>query len=291
MRTAREHPVRGALAAALAAAGWLAVHPVAAQQVTYGGSLTYSTGSYGIADRTHSFWLSNSATLTAGPVSFTASIPVILQNSGVVSFVAGQPIPTGGQRSSGGASGPTGSRGPGSGSPSRDSTAVFEAQYEVQIGDPLLWASLNLHSGLGRLRSVSIQASTKPPLRALDSGVGTGEWDFGGGASLLAGLGGTLVLLDAAYWSFGDLEEQELKESFLYSAGVSWSVLDARASILTSVFGATSIVDTMAPPLSAGASFLYSIAEGRSLSLTTAVGLSDASPDFSISLGCGVRLH
>jgi len=295
MGAAREHPTGGALAAVLAVAGWLVAHPVAAQQVTYNGSLTYSTGAYVFEERTHSLWLSSSVALEVGRAGFVASLPVILQNSQVVSFVAGQPLPTGGEASgvvAGRARGrQIGSGGTGTGSAMADSVIVFRDEYEVQIGDPILWGSLELLSGRGRLRSLSLQASAKPPLRSLESGVGTGAWDFGGGASLLAGLGGTLVLLDGAYWSFGDLPDLELSGSFLYSAGLSRPVMGGRGSILVSLYGATSIIETVDSPLTAGVSFLYSPAERRTVFVAASVGLSEASPDFAVSLGWGVGLH
>lgn len=279
----------------MAVIGVLAGQPVAAQRVSYNGSVAYSTGSYVFADRTHSLWMSSGLSVSGGPLSVTASIPVIVQNSGVVSFVAGQPLPTGGEGSGAlagrGSGGKIGTRGPGTGSMSTDSTVVFRDRYEVQVGDPLLSSALEVYSGTGGLRSLSLQASAKPPLRSLESGVGTGEWDFGGGASVVAGSGSTLLFLDGSYWSFGDLPDLELAGSFVYSAAVSRSVMGFRGSVLLGIYGATSIIDTVDPPLSTGAGFLYSFSDSRSVSVNATVGLSEASPDLSVSLGWGVRLH
>jgi hypothetical protein len=295
MGTVGGRPERGVRLVLLGVMGFLFGHPVAAQQVRYSGSVAYSTGSYVFADRTHSLWLSSSLSVSGGPFSFTASLQVIAQNSGVVSFVAGQPLPTGGEGSgavgSRGQGRRIGSRGSGTGSTSADSTVVFRDRYEVQVGDPMLWTAAELYSGTGRLRSVSLQASAKPPLRSLESGVGTGQWDFGGGASLVGGVGRTLVLLDGSYWSFGDLPDLELAGSFLYSVGVSRAVMDARGSVLVSLYGATSIMETVDAPLSAGAAFFYSVSEGRSVTASANVGLSEASPDFAFSIGWGVRLR
>lgn len=268
-----------------------------AQQVTYMGTLTYSTGTYVFVERTHSLWLSSSLALRAGPLTMTGSLPVIAQNSGVVSFVAGQPLPTGGE--SNGAVGERGmgksigSRGPGSSSTpmgSADSTVVFRDQYEVQVGDPLLSAAFEVFQGTGLVRSVSIQGAAKAPLRSLESGVGTGEWDFGGGGSLVLGSGLTLALIDASYWSFGDLPELALGGSLLYSVGVSRAVMDARGSVLVSVSGATRIIDTEDPPLSAGVGFLISSGSGKMLSLGASAGLTEASPDVSVYVGWSLRL-
>lgn len=192
MSARKRRPSRGAafFAATLVLAG-----PVAAQQVTYTGSLSYSTGSYVFLDRTRWLWLSHGLTLRAGPASLSASLPVIAQNSGIVSFVAGQPVPTGGEHSGAvGArrGGRIGSGGPGGGLGATDSMVVFRDAYEVQVGDPLMFGCVEAYSGLGPVRSVSVQAAAEAPLRTLESGVGTGEWDFGAGASFVVGSGYTL---------------------------------------------------------------------------------------------------
>ena len=289
MNAVQRRPARGAtlLAATLALVGG----PVAAQQVSYNGSLSYSTGSYIFLDRTHSLWLSSGLTLRAGPATLSASLPVIAQNSSIVSFVAGQPIPTGGESSgavSRRGSGKIGSDGSGSGA--TDSTVVFRNAYEIQVGDPLAFASLEAYSGLGFVRSVSVQGAVKAPLRSLESGGGTGEWDFGGGASTVFGSGSTLLFTDLTYWSFGDLPELELDGSLFYSVAVSRAVMSARGSVMASVAGGTRMMDTVDPPLSVGLGFLYTLSGGRSVSLGAQVGLSESSPDFSTYLGWSVGL-
>lgn len=287
--------MRGDHLIALAVAGALIAHPAAAQRVAYNGALAYSEGSYVFAERTRSLWLSSSLSVTEGGFGLGASLPVIAQNGGVVSFVAGQPLPTGGEgnRAVGtrGHGRSVGSRGPSSGMPSEDSTIVFRDRYEVEVGDPVLWTSVEMHRGDGRLRSATVRASAKAPLRTLESGVGTGEWDFGAGGSLVMGLGRTLVLLDGGYWWFGDLPDLQLKGSILYSVGVSRSVLAGRGSVLLSLNGATSVMATVDPPLSTGATFLYSLQEGRTVTLGASVGLSEASPDVSVYLGWGLGLR
>jgi hypothetical protein len=283
-------PGRGAglLAAAVALAG----QSVAGQQVDYTGSLSYSTGSYVFLDRTHSLWLSSGLTLRAGRATVSANLPVIVQNSSIVSFVAGQPIPTGGEQSgavSRRGTGKIGSRGAG-GQANADSTVVFRDAYELQVGDPLMSAAWEAFSSPGFVRSLVVQASAKAPLRTLESGVGTGEWDFGAGGSLVVGEGYTLAFGDVAYWWFGDLPELVLRGSLFYSVAISRTVMDARASVMASVSGSTRIVQTVDPPLSVGLGFLYSPRAGRSVSFGANVGLTEGTPDFSSYVGWSLRL-
>ncbi|HSH74656.1 MAG TPA: hypothetical protein VLA09_03040 [Longimicrobiales bacterium] len=292
MRASSWRPLRGT--AFLAAAAAFTGGSTAAQELTYNGSFSYSTGSYFFVDRTHSLWLSNGLTLRAGPATLSAALPIIAQNSGVVSFVAGQPLPTGGEQSGavGGRSRGEriGSRGSAGQSASVDSTVVFRDEYEIELGDPLFSASVEAYSGTGVLKSLSVVGAAKAPFRTLESGVGTGQWDFGGGASLVVGSGLTLLFADVTYWSFGDLPDLELEGSLLYSVGVSRAVMDARLSILASLSGGTAIMETVDAPLTAGLVVLYSFGGGKTLSAGGSAGLSESSPDFSAYLAWGLRL-
>lgn len=278
-------------------------HAIAAQTLTYNGSVSYSRGSYVFTEATSSFWLSNGLSLRAGPVSLTASLPVIVQNSGIVSFVAGQPLPTGGENGSavgrregrepiGTRGGRGGGMGMGSGqSTDPDSTTVvFRDSYEMQVGDPMLGGSVELYSGLGSVRSLSLDLSAKPPLRSVESGVGTGAWDVGGGASLVLGSDAALLFANLSYWSFGDLDDLELGSGVIYGVSVSRSFSNGRTALMASLTGASAMVETMDAPLSAGLGFSYLPSIGRTVSAAASVGLSEASPDITVYLGWSLRL-
>lgn len=273
--------------------------PLLGQTVRYSGSVSYSTGSYVFAERTHSFWLSNGLSVGSSKLSASATLPFILQNSGVVSVVGGQPVPTGGEgsgvvgRRSGDGMIGTG-RGPGGGSgggmlPS-DSVVVFRDAYALEVGDPSLRVGYDAYSGLGFVRSVSLSLGTKAPLRGMESGVGTGEWDVGAGASIAMGVGSTWFFLDGAHWWFGDLPELELQDGLLYSAGVSRLFAESGTSLLASISGSSRIVPTAAAPLSVSLGASRFLERGRSLSLGLTAGLSEASSDLSAYFGWSLPL-
>lgn len=295
-RTAWVHSV--AVGLVLAAAGACGVswspRPLVAQTVRYSGSVSYSTGSYVFAERTHSFWLSNGLSVGASKMRASVTLPLILQNSGVVSVVGGQPVPTGGEgsgvvgRRSG--DGMIGTRrrdtgGSGSGMLPSDSVVVFRDAYALEVGDPSLRMGYDAYSGFGFVRSVSLSLGAKAPLRGLDSGVGTGEWDVGAGASVAMGVGSTWFFLDGAHWWFGDLPELELQDGVLYSAGVSRLFGESGTSLLASISGSSRIVPTAAAPLSVSLGLSRFLERGRSLSLGLTAGLSEASSDLSAYFG------
>lgn len=278
-----------------------------AQSLTYDGSLSWSRGSYIFTQPTNSFWLSNGLSFRAGRFSLSASLPLIVQNSGIISFVAGQPVPTGGEDS--GAVGrrnkgePVGTRGPsadartsGSGGQAAapaggDSTTVlYRDAYEVQVGDPLLTGTVELFSGVGFLRAVSAGFYAKAPIRSVESGVGTGAWDVGSGASLVVGAGRNLILADVSYWSFGDLPELELDPGLIWGVSVSRSFRGGRAALSASVSGASAMAETMDGPLSLGAGLTILPRSGRAVSAGLWFGLTESAPDFSIALSWSLRL-
>jgi hypothetical protein len=273
--------------------------PLLGQSVRYSGSVSYSTGSYVFAERTHSFWLSTGLGVGGSKLSASATLPLILQNSGVVSVVGGQPVPTGGEgsgvvsRRSG--DGPIGTRrrdggGSGGGMLPTDSVVVFRDAYALEVGDPSLRVGYDAYSGLGFVRSVSLSLGAKAPLRGLESGVGTGEWDVGAGASVAMGVGSTWFFLDGAHWWFGDLPELELRDGVLYSAGVSRLFGESGTSVLASISGSSRIVPTAAAPLSVSVGLSRFLDRGRSLSLGLTAGLSEASPDLSAYFGWSLPL-
>ncbi|MDZ7779132.1 MAG: hypothetical protein U5R14_04225 [Gemmatimonadota bacterium] len=268
--------------------------PLLGQTVRYSGSISYSTGSYVFAERTHSFWLSNGLSVGGSKLSASATLPLIVQNSGVVSVVADQPVPTGGEgsgvvgRRSG--DGPIGTRrrdgaGSGTGTTPTDSAVVFRDRYALEVGDPSLRVTYDAYSSSGFIRSVSLNLGAKAPLRGLESGVGTGEWDAGAGASVALGVGSTWFFLDGAHWWFGDLPELELRDGVMYSAGVSRLFGESGTSLLASVSGSSRIVPTAAAPVSVSVGLSRFLERGRSFSVGVTAGLSEASPDLSAYFG------
>lgn len=274
--------------------------PLAAQGVRWTGSASYSRGSYVFDESTQTLSISNGLALVLGPVELSGAIPLLLQNSGLVSQVAGIPLPTGGEesdvvrrRGAGETVGSRSGRGSGSGqtTPTEPTQVTYQDQFTWSVGDPFLSASTAVYEGTGILRSVRTQVSAKAPLRGIDSGVGTGEWDVGVGGSAFASIGGTFVFADVARWWFGDLPDLELRDGATYGAGVSRSVLDARGSIMVSFFGASPLIESMERPASLALGLSFSPRLGRSLSGGVALGLSESSPDLSVYAGWSLTLR
>ena len=306
----------GALARVLALA-IVGASGLAGQSLSYDGSLSFSRGSYIFTEPTNSFWFSNGLTLRAGRFTLSGSLPVIIQNSGIISFVAGQPVATGGEDSE--AVGrrnkgePVGTHdGSGKGMDGRGSAALvdlplgrqgvedpvdgdsstvyFRGTYEVQVGDPLFSGSLELFASPGALRSVTLGVSAKAPLRSVESGVGTGAWDVGVGASVAAGSSRNLFLADLSWWSYGDLPDLVLDPGWMWGLSASRSFSAGRVAVSASFAGATAMVETMDAPMSVGLGLMVLPRVGRAVSAGVWFGLTEASPDISLSLAWSLRL-
>jgi hypothetical protein len=289
----------GLLAAFLAAA--LSATAARAQEVTYSGSFGYASGDYIFTRTIRTFTLHNGLNLRLGSFRLDASLPVIAQNSGTVSVVGGLPIPTGGS-SHGAVAGRqggerihagSGRRGPAAGlaadpgpyaQVATDSGIDESTAYRIAVGDPMVSTGLDVYEGTGFVRSLGTRASTKVPLNGLDSGVGTGEWDYGVGATGVVGVGPVIAILDLAWWWYGDLPDLELRDGPSWGAGLALPVSRALwGSVMAS--GAGRVVETADAPLSLAVGLSRSRPGTGSLSLTAGIGLSETAPDFTLSLG------
>lgn len=278
--------------------------PLAAQ-LGYSGSLQAASGSYIFPERTTSWYFSNGLNLRSGRFFASASIPIVLQNSSAVSYVTGVPIPTGGPengkvREKRGGSGPGGPGGRGSDrvplalSMAADSGDLVEVtppgDYGIHVGDPYFGAGYDLFEGTGLVRSFSLEAQAKAPVATLESGVGTGAWDFGTGAALALGSGSTFVFANLGWWHLGDMPELELKDPLLFGLALGRSFGHGAWSLLASWSGSTPMIDGVEANHSIGLACNISIGEGRSLSAGLSRGLTESGSDFSAFAGVSVRL-
>lgn len=294
----KRHSAAAVLATALVLGG---ATSLAAQQLGYTGSVGLSTGDYIFTERTTSISFYNGLDVRAGRFRLSAGIPVVVQNSAALTAVGGMMLPTGGpdyravRDRSPGAKVPM-RKGAGSGSMSGMSAAIVAGDtivgpsgYETNLGDPVLHAGLELVGGVGALRSLEITFGAKAPLNDLDSGVGTGEWDYGGGAGVTLSAERVLLFADASYWHYGDLPEMPLRDGVGGSAGIGLPV-GPRGSLLVSVSGGQSVVPGLDGYASIDAMGAYHVSPVASLSAGIGAGLTESSPGLTLQLGWHVVL-
>lgn len=283
-----------------------------AQEVDYFGSMQYARGSYIFTETTNSWSLTNGLSLTLDRLRLSASLPVVYQNSGAVSWVGGVPIPTGGEdhgavanRPSGGRDVPMGRRGSGSGSgtgqggslalaASRTAlgdTVEAPGDYELSVSDPLFSAGYEVLRANSFYGSMELTGAVKPPLATVESGVGTGEWDYAAGISAALGAGRSVLLFaDVAYWWYGDMSELELRNGLGFGAGFG-ATLSPNVSALLAFSGSQSLIDDVDAPMSLAGSLNIRLMDRARLSLGASAGLTEATPDFTAFVGWSVGLR
>lgn len=296
---------------------------VAAQSLSYSGSIQYSTGSYIFTEPMRTVSLYNTLTLARGRFRLTAGAPLILHNSGAVTLVGGAYLPTGGLDNGAvggrqqGQSVPMGPGGRnrslvtpaavaaalvdpaavGSGGvaltdsrlgsqvvESGDSIVAAPGDYELAVGDPLVTGGVQLFRGRGTLRSVDLTAAAKAPVNGLESGVGTGEWDWSVGGTTALAIGPVVAVLDGAYWWYGDLPELALNDGFSWGVGLGLPV--SRGLWLSgSTTGTNSIIGSAQPARTVSGTLLYATSPAGGVSVTLGAGLTETAADYSISIG------
>lgn len=290
--------------------------PAAGQEVTYSGSLQYSSGDYYFTERTNSAYFMNGLSLDTGPLRLSADLPVIWQSTPWVSYARGGGVPTGGTQQGevgdglGRRGGERDGTGPGTGAGRnagaaagvvaapgfarvRDGRIALEdttSYDEVGVGDPTFRVEADLTASGHGPWSVALGGEVKPPLADPDRGFGTGAWDGGIALSVARRLGTTFLFADVGYLVLGDMEEIELRDPLTYAAGVGYSLPSGRIGLLASLSGSTRILADTDPPLQAGAGVNVRLSPRRSLDTNVSFGLTESSPDVAVAVGWTVGL-
>lgn len=279
---------RGALAV-----GVLAVAAVTtpAQSLSYVGGLQYGTGDFIFTQRTWSAYLSNGLSWSAGRLSASASVPLVMQPAGWLQYSgAGMMVPTGGMA---GSTGGSTSNSPGMGSGMHGGTMTPSSNMPfsgVGIGDPIGRIDVALSRADAEYPVVSLVGAAKAPLANVNRGFGTGEWDVGAGLSSAVKVASISVFAEAVYWKLGNPPGASLRNAVAYALSFGRTFPRSRWSVLGTVSGASSLWTGLEAPVQAGVGVGYLLESGSSVFATTAAGLTRTAPAISTGLGWRVPL-
>lgn len=268
--------------------------PLAAQGLHYDGGLSVASGAYIFTERTTSWSLFTGFTLERARVTLRASVPLHLQNTTLVSLSGpGGRLPTGGSSSTAVSdtgtarnrrSGAGGGMQPAAGRVEVPSTAV--RGYEAAIGDPtgeLAWRAIDR-----RRTALSVSLMAKIPL-ADTASFGTGEWDFGSSVALSQNLGTRGLLgLNLTYWKLGDLSTLNFRDPLYGSGSFSYIGPNGWGGGLSLSAGTSSLDGYNAPVWVAGS--VLRVSHGGSWAAGAALGLSETTPDFALTVTWKVRV-
>lgn len=287
-------PLRAGIVAALLLLAAPSLASVRAQDVSYSGSLQYATGSYIFSERTHSVYLSNGLHLSTERVDLSASVPVIFQSTPWVSYTTVGGVPSGGPQQGAvrGRRHEDNRRGS-DGHNRSDVTVPDTASYnQVGVGDPSGRIDVEVIQEGQTRPGLGLIGTAKAPLADVDRGFGTGAWDAGLGVSLSKRLGTWFLFGEAVYWWMGDMDDLALQNSVSYAVSLGRAFRQGQLGLLLSLSGYTAeIVEDVDPPLRGSVGVNYSFGGGQySLNSSASFGLTESTPDASISLGWRVRL-
>lgn len=287
------------------------------RRLDYSASVGASRGAFVFSDPTTSWVFDQGLRLGTPQWSLGVNLPLVMQNSSAITYIGGIPLPTGGpdagamrRRIPGSTITMSGRRGSGSGTGTGalreaasaiglpltalvDSGAVAApGALELHVGDPVLQVETGVTVGARGTTRVGASLLAKLPFADPATGVGTGRFDYGAGLSFSTATARTFVFADLAHWVLGDLSDLPLRDltSASLGAGLTFGEM-GRVSTLASVSGATAIVDNVDAPLAAGLSIGLAVREHRFVTFGASVGLSESSPDWSVSLGWRVSRH
>jgi hypothetical protein len=257
---------------------------LAAQEVAWEGGLSVATGRYMFTERTTGWSLNTGFAFSAGPLSFRVSLPVLLQNSTLVTSSGSTWIPSGGSHAGTVADSGAARQGRQDGGAIQLPATTIET-YEAAIGDPTGQVSWRV---LSAAHSVTLRAAVKAPLA--DTGTfGTGAWDFGFGASLTQIVARRLFLgADISWWRLGDLPELNFRDPFLASLSAGAFFAPGWGTLLT-LSGGTPVLDGYDAPLTLGAA-VSRLTGGTIVGLNGAVGLTETAPDLILGFSWRVQL-
>lgn len=271
-RTAAAGAIFMALAATL---------PAAAGEFSYTGSFQLASGSYFFNQTVRGYYFSNGLSFSSGAFSMTAGIPLIYQNTPYVTYSGIGMLPSGGSESSLVEQ----RRG-------RETVLLPEPvdSRRYGVGDPLLDLGLRVWEEGGIIPSALISVQAKVPLASLESGFGTGKWDYAAGLSLGKRIHSLFLFADLNYWMLGDLPELELQDTLSYGLSLGLALPGGKAAMLASYSGCTEIIRGAEPPSSVSLGLSLRIGARSNLMLNASFGLSESSPSLALSFGWAVGL-
>lgn len=276
------HPGTTVAFLALAVAG---ARGLAAQRVTYTGSVQVANGDYTFGERTTSLYFASGLSLDASRLHLTVSVPVVAQSAGWVQSVGGGVVPSGGMHSEE-------SSASGHGRNGMMQTAQSNAQHSVWgIGDPIARADLDVVRSAAGAPVLRAGIAAKMPVAALGDGYGTGQWDYGAGLSAAATVGDGFLFADATYWALGDPATVDLHNIVSYGLGAGRPLKGGRFAFLASVLGTTPVAAGVPAAVQASGSVSYRTDSGRSVLFTALAGLSPSAPDVAFGLGWRVPIR
>jgi hypothetical protein len=251
------------------------------RKLSLGLGFEFATGDYGTDDTTDSYKIPLMVNYyPTDRLGFDLEIPYIYQSNSTTVTLGGMRFPAH-EEEGGGQQGP-GHGGMGS-STTSSTTSVDLSDSQSGLGDITLTASYIVLEEQERFPLVRPLLYVKFPTADEDDGLGTGEFDYGGGLGLAKWFGKWATYLEGMYILPGSSGDFDPDNYWTYLVSASYRLTDnLRPGV--SLSGGTAAFDDASDPLEARLKLSYWASERASLGGYLATGLSDGSPDFGAGI-------
>ena len=241
------------------------------------GFQTYR-GKYIYANVASTLYLWGGLNYRTSRFSFSATLPVIGQNSGGITAAGRMIMPDGGREwhQTESHMGEHGGMFMAEGS---------SAPMEFGVGDVYLFGEWLLFQSLAARRSLSVSAQAKIPTASTVPLYGTGQFDFGFGATLRQGWRSYQFLLSGNYLNLGDPDGLVYRNPVYVGVGAGKFFGGGKWSLMAYYEQYSEILSGISPPKQASVTAFYRATPGRSFSIGVQKGFSESSPDFGLLIG------
>lgn len=161
---------------------------------------------------------------------------------------------------------------------------------QISLGDFYLYGSYQLLNEINNPIDLYFTPGIKFPTATEISAIGTGKFDYSLSASIRRSIESFVLLAEAGFIKLGDPDGIDYKNPFTYGFGVGKFLSENGNSVLLYFISYTSIFDNYEPPRQVSLGLNFKLNPTTTLSLIGSKGLSNYSPDFSLSTGMNFSL-
>jgi hypothetical protein len=245
-------------------------------QWSVSSSLQYSSGNYIYEQNTSTFYLYGGLRYRSNRWQMSASIPLITQNSDLVTGGGGTFFPS--THHSG--------ESPGSSHHGRGMSGESGfSEMTMGLGDLYLNGTYRLLPENPKRPYLALSIRLKAPTASTQNGFGSGEFDYGASLTLRKRFDSYIAISEIGFWTLGDPPGVTYRDPLVVGVGGGKFFNAGNTGILLYYETYSTIVEGVPPLRQLSLGLNRRLSPGLMLSIIGAAGLSDSTPDVSLSGG------
>jgi hypothetical protein len=246
-------------------------------------AIQYTTGNYIYEKNTSTYYFYGGFRYKTHRWNISAILPIIGQNTNLVSHAGGMFLPTGESHGIVETSGSGHHRG-------KMDDDFSMHHFDLTVGDLYLYSEIQLLPARTVLPSVHLNSQIKIPTASRAKNYGTGEFDYGAGLAFRQGIANYALFFNAGYLLIGNPAGFTYQNPITLGFGVGRFFKEWDVSVLVYFQNYSKILTEYQPARQIAAGIFYKLNPRLLLSTSASAGMSEISPDFSISSGFELTL-